>query len=734
MDSLSSKTNIKAIKKAIVNLPNTLNSLYDEAFKRIDGQNEDDRELAHRALRWVAYAYEPLRVRMLEEALAIDPQADDFDREASPPIALVLNACAGLLIMEKETATVRLVHYTAQDYFDKLTTSRIQDAHTVLAGDCIAYLNAESIQSSPDGSYRWDVNRKFPLFVYASTFLGLHAKAGREAGLIAEIDAYLLKDPRVWLRSLIHNDMLLEECKGCAVAAFFGLCDALRRVLAQTDDVNVLTHAGFSALHLAAQNDQTAAIKILLEHGADIECKSKREETPLLTAVLAGCRAACELLVDWGANVLATDLNQNMPFTSVEWGSPIPTLQQLLDRGADIDHVPKNGMTCLVRRVKRGDVQTVRWLLEKGASVNIRDCFGETALLKAVRRGHVDIVNLLLQNGADASISDEDGFSPLHRACSQNRVSVALRLLDYGVDVNKQDEHGAAPLLIAARHRSTHAIDALLKAGADINKENKQGETALIYAIKSGDEEPIGSLFVAGADINEEDKKGKTALMYAAESAYIRDSIWILLVGGANVNKQDEGGLTALHHAARRGNLEAIHLLLEHSATPEVRSNPALAVNTSPSVFLGLRKFATALFDAEDPSGAYYMSFLFISQRFRVIDSKALLDLLEVEHGPPAECHVWSSGVTALDIAVFKGRNEECIQVLSNASSASRTDFISMPLEEYVYSLCGVSTFSQIEEKWEQWTEEELELRRRLLDDYMAFWGIGYDMFPANVI
>ncbi|KAI4094173.1 MAG: hypothetical protein LQ344_002427 [Seirophora lacunosa] len=754
MDSLSSKTNVKAIKKAIANLPNTLNQLYDEAFERIDGQNEDDRELAHRALRWVAYAYEPLSVRMLEEALAIDPQANDLDPQASPPITLVLNACAGLLITEEKTATVRLVHYTAQDYFDKLTTSRIHDAHTVLAGDCIAYLNAESIQSSRDGSDWWGVNRIFPLFVYASTFLGLHAKAGREAGLTAEIDAYLLKDPRVWLGSLIHDDALLEECKGCAVAAFFGLCDALRRVLAQTDDVNVLTFAGFSALHLAAHNDQTAAIKVLLEHGADIECKSKRGETPLLTAVLAERRAAYELLVDRGSNVLAMDLDQNMPFTSVKWGSPIPTLQQLLDRGADIDHVPKpkHGMSCLMRQVWQGDVQTVRWLLEKGASVNIRGGSGETALHKASWNGHVDIVDLLLQNGADASISDADGFSPLHIACLQHRVNVTSRLLGHGVDVNQQDRwgktalhavahfsdddsqclylllaHGAdtekqnkrgeTPLLTAVHHDSTHAIDALLKAGADTNKEDACGETALMCAAKYRTKDAVSILLQAGADINKEDKEGKTALIHATESGSNK-AIGQLLVAGADVDKQDVGGLTALQHAAGRANLEAIHLLLEHSATPEVRSNSALVVNCSTS--RKFKQFATARFEAKDPSGAYYTGYLVISQRFRVINLKTLLNLLKAEHGLPAECHVWSSGMTALDIAVLKG-HEECIQVLSNASSASRTDSVSMPLEEYMYSLCGVSTILELEEKWEPWTEEELELRRRLLSDYMRF-------------
>ena len=73
MHSLSTKLSIKALKKAIENLPHELNDLYNDALRRIDAQNEDDREVASSLLRWDAYAYRPLTIRELEEALAIVP-------------------------------------------------------------------------------------------------------------------------------------------------------------------------------------------------------------------------------------------------------------------------------------------------------------------------------------------------------------------------------------------------------------------------------------------------------------------------------------------------------------------------------------------------------------------------------------------------------------------------------------------------------------------------------------
>ncbi|KAL9018700.1 MAG: hypothetical protein Q9185_004014 [Variospora sp. 1 TL-2023] len=737
MESLSSKTNIKAVKKAIANLPNGLNQLYDEAFERINGQKEDDRELAHRALRWVAYAYEPLTVHELEEALAIDPEADDFDREASPPISLVLDACAGLLITDEESATVRLVHYTAQDYFDSLTPSKLQDDHTALTRECIAYLSGESIQSCPNPL-------GYPLLAYASYYWAQHAKAGREAGLAAEIDAYLLKDPWVDLPDRPFRTPQFVEwsrCKGFAIAAHFGLCNPLRRLLAQTNDINVLSYEGCSALHLAAANDQTAAIKILLEHGSDIECMDKYKATPLLVAAKYSSKAAFELLANEGANVLAIDKNGNVPFTIVEWDSPIPILQQLLDRGADVDYVSPDYGTCLMRQVERGDAQTVHWLLKKGASVNIQDSrLRKTALHEASYRGLLDIVDLLLSHGADARISDKNGYSALHVACWVNEWNVTSRLLDHGVDVNKQDDkgetalhaaachhdpqclilllahgadvekqdrYGVSPLFVAAGRDSPHSISALLKAGADVNKQSSYGRTALMEAACRDSRRALNVLLEAGADINKESTDGETALILAAGN-YSIHALSALFKAGADIEKQDLGGLTALHHAAGGYKSKAVQFLLDSNAAPAVRSNLTLTVTRPRSrTTVGWPHSFNIL-----NKGSSIQTLLFDTQRIRVISLRLLLRLLNDRHSPAVEWRVWKSGITALDIAVLRG-NEECIRTLSNASSVSRTESEAMPLVEYVYNVCGASTMEELQEKWEQWTEEELEVRRR---------------------
>ena len=351
MNSLSSKMSVKALKKAIDDLPKTLNQLYDDAFQRIDNQNEDDREIANKALRWVAYAYQPLTVQILEEILAVDSESQDFDCEAIPLLGLVLDVCAGLLIIDEQTQHVRLVHYTTQDYFDVLLASRFRDAHESIARDCITFLSydvfqrprvvedddssfsgsevvqelgeysssAESDEDDPGDNVAFDGQlqnwkRKYHLLPYASCFWARHAVAGGLINLSAQINAYLARSPRVWLHvhgygyifrggvpeTLTSAD--LEKCTSCGLAAYFGLCEALKLILPMTENINMVTYRHHSPLHLAAANDQAAAIELLLNHGADIECKAKigysnNSITPLFLSIITpSLRAACVLL------------------------------------------------------------------------------------------------------------------------------------------------------------------------------------------------------------------------------------------------------------------------------------------------------------------------------------------------------------------------------------------------------------------------------------------------------
>ncbi|KAJ7305570.1 hypothetical protein DFH08DRAFT_665880, partial [Mycena albidolilacea] len=101
----------------------------------------DDKEVARLALTWVAYSKRPLTVPELREALAIEPDATSLDVDNLLDINIILSVCGGLVIVNEEMSTVRLVHYTAQHYFDSIQATHFPDAHTIIASTCFVYLS-----------------------------------------------------------------------------------------------------------------------------------------------------------------------------------------------------------------------------------------------------------------------------------------------------------------------------------------------------------------------------------------------------------------------------------------------------------------------------------------------------------------------------------------------------------------------------------------------------------------
>ncbi|KAL9034131.1 MAG: hypothetical protein Q9180_005577, partial [Flavoplaca navasiana] len=387
MDALSTKTNTKMLKRALESLSSDLHVLYDHALLRIESQNQDHRELAEKALRWVAYTHRRLTVRALQEALAIDPDETDFDEEAMTPIGLVLDVCAGLLIVDKEYRTVRLVHYTAQDYFDTVQSTRFNNVHATIACDCITYLNYDCFQheysakqwGDPEG---WSDSEessdskessgdtltssiKFSFLRYASKFWAQHAKmANRDAHLRIKIQQFLKGNPRVRLgkpwdlpdfdpRTL--DTGWVTPRHSLEIAAFFGLCDELEGFCKDIGEVDTLTEDLY-LLHLAAYNDQSSATQVLLDHGADIEHKDRHGFTPLFRAVDSKALEAATVLVERGADVMAERTRSDFS-RSCDYHTPISAV-----RGASRS-------------------QYLELLLGAGAKIQTRDIFDETPLI-----------------------------------------------------------------------------------------------------------------------------------------------------------------------------------------------------------------------------------------------------------------------------------------------------------------------------------------------------------------
>lgn len=103
------KNNRRAIRNTLENLPKGLDDTYAEVMNRIAGQNIEDKELAEEVLLWISYAARPLSVLELQHALAVEEKDSKTDVDALPDEEIMISVCAGLVVIDTESSTVRLV-------------------------------------------------------------------------------------------------------------------------------------------------------------------------------------------------------------------------------------------------------------------------------------------------------------------------------------------------------------------------------------------------------------------------------------------------------------------------------------------------------------------------------------------------------------------------------------------------------------------------------------------------
>ncbi|KAJ6596404.1 hypothetical protein DFH09DRAFT_1407609 [Mycena vulgaris] len=163
IDSLSTKNTIREVREALNALPEDLYGSYDIAIQRIDAQSNADRKTAHSTITWVVNAKRPLTVEELQVALAVKPGMQKLDEEEDlADIDIILSVCAGLVIVDKESSVVRLVHYTTQEYLDSIQAQKFPDAQTEITRTLLTFL---AFDGYPNSS--WNLENLPPLVEYS---------------------------------------------------------------------------------------------------------------------------------------------------------------------------------------------------------------------------------------------------------------------------------------------------------------------------------------------------------------------------------------------------------------------------------------------------------------------------------------------------------------------------------------------------------------------------------------
>ena len=221
-----------------------LDGAYSDALARIEGQLDGDQKLAKNVLTWITFAKRPLTTGEIRCALAVEPGKTELDPENKPDVDDILSVCAGLVVADRESAIIRLVHYTTQEYFERNSIRISPDGEVPIAETCLTYLLFSVFESGSCATDEQLEERlsQHELLDYAAKHGGEHARYVEDevAHLLHALLAHdgifscaaqvlLLSTPKYSARC--ENE---SEFTGLHWTARFGLCKVANHFLRTT--------------------------------------------------------------------------------------------------------------------------------------------------------------------------------------------------------------------------------------------------------------------------------------------------------------------------------------------------------------------------------------------------------------------------------------------------------------------------------------------------------------------
>jgi hypothetical protein len=160
---LSTAHSKQDILKALDKLPKGIDNTYDEIMNRIKSQPVKEAELAKRVLGWITYAKEPLTTKQLQQALSITLDSTPPDEDAETHEHILISSCLGIVTIDSKSNLIRLVHYTTQEYIERIRETQFPDAQTVIAKTCLTCLGFDVFARAADSELFKSDQFEFPL-------------------------------------------------------------------------------------------------------------------------------------------------------------------------------------------------------------------------------------------------------------------------------------------------------------------------------------------------------------------------------------------------------------------------------------------------------------------------------------------------------------------------------------------------------------------------------------------
>ena len=521
-----------------------LSDVYGATIKRIKVQGGDKSRLGVGALMWISHAEQPLKANQLCHALAIELGSTEFNSANIPSMTTLVSCCQGLITVDKEASTVRLIHFILKESFSS-SSDIFSRPHSAMAEICLTYLNSQQVKALP-----WNANHRcssfkedYPFLRYCSLYWGVHANRDL-SDCARSLALQLLQEFHCHISKcfLIDHIGTLDlryyshgfEFSGVQCASLFGIIELVAALIEiQGYGSKWGWYLGDSPLALAARNGHEEVVQMLVGwEGVDPDEPNRYGQTPLSYAAEHGRKGVVEILLGRAeVNLGRIDKLGRTPLSYAVGNGSEEVVMILLERaGVSSDWADNKGRTLLSHAAGHGQEAIVKMILGwEDGDVDRPDNKGRMPLSYAAREGHEGMVKMLLEREeVDPDKPANNGRTPLSYAAEEGHEGVVKILLEREeVDPDTPDGDGGTPLSRTAGcwnlSATTEVVVKLLLERKEINSDqpDDEGRAPLSHAAEVGF---VGAMKILlgqeEVDHNEPEYYGRTPLSHAAGSQH----------------------------------------------------------------------------------------------------------------------------------------------------------------------------------------------------------------------
>ena len=189
--------------------------------------------------------------------------------------------------------------------------------------------------------------------------------------------------------------------RGLHAAAARGDVATLTQLLVAKADVNQRDAYGRTPLHVATFTKQRAAVRALIQAGADTGALENDRYDAVTIAAVADDEETLRILLSLGASAkLVTSRYDGTALIAAAHLGHDGVVRQLIAAGATLDHVNNLHWTAAIESIVLGNggtrhQATLKALVEAGANLQLTDRHGKTPLDLARSYGYAEMVRLL---------------------------------------------------------------------------------------------------------------------------------------------------------------------------------------------------------------------------------------------------------------------------------------------------------------------------------------------------